>query len=418
MPELMKKIKRFSDEKHTLCKILVFVFAVAMTVGLSLSAEHSIVYHNGDSPLYISIADNFLDNGHFIQTHRDRFENFVVPPGYPAILTAIRLFSRNDAAIAIVQYILFGFSSVLLYCAERNLFGNIGGLSVIMYCLLLRHVHYCGPGGVLTETWYISVIILCIWLLSRPDIPRNSPLSVAYVASFIGVLIRPLLSILFFAVAAYMLVLAVKKEYSIARFAAMAVVCVLIVGANVAVNYRETGHYIVFEDYAGISVYLANNDVVKENGYDYSKSEYDYADEQFYEIYNNKDLDYYEVNEQLSALGNKYILTHPLTTLKNIVVKFWYLFFSYWYYIAFVAAAGAFFAYRRNKEKAKLYTVLLAFSLVFAVITSMGNPSSRYSYILLPTYTIFMAAAVETIAEYGLNRISQTAEKLKKRIKQ
>ena len=68
MPERMKKIKRFSDEKHTLCKILVFFFAVAMTVALSLSAEHSIVYHNGDSPLYISIADNFLDTGHFIQT--------------------------------------------------------------------------------------------------------------------------------------------------------------------------------------------------------------------------------------------------------------------------------------------------------------------------------------------------------------
>lgn len=417
MPELMKKLKRFSDEKHTLCKVLVFLLAVAMTVSMSLIAEDSIVYHNGDSPLYISIADNFLDNGHFIQTHRDRFENFVVPPGYPAILTAIRLFSRNDAAIAIVQYILFGFSSVLLYCAERNLFGNIGGLSVVMYCLMLWHVHYCGPGGVLTETWYISVIILCIWLLSRPDIPRNTRLTVAFAASFIGVLIRPLLSILFFAIAAYILVLAVKKEYSIARFAAMAAVCALIVGANVAVNYRETGHYIVFEDYAGISVYLANNDVVKENGYDYSKSEYDYADEQFHEIYDNKDLDYYEVNEQLAELGNKYMLTHPLTTLKNIVVKFWYLFFSYWYYIAFFAAAGAFFAYRRNKGKRKLYSVILAFSLVFAVVTSMGNPSSRYSYIILPTYTLFMAAAAEVIAEYGLKWLSDAANGLKKRIK-
>lgn len=389
---MLNKIKRFTDTHHLLCKILVFVFSAALMMTLSFIWTGSLVYYNGDSKMYISIADNFLDNGHFIQTLRTDRENFVVPLGFPAILTIIRLFTRSNLAIALVQYIVFGFACVLLYCAERNFFGNIGGLSVLMHCLMLWHIHYAAPGCVVTETWYITPLIFCVWLLSRKDIKTDSRLTMAYIALFIGFIIRPLLGMFFFPLAVYMIVQTVFKKYNPLRLVLLISVSVLIMAAIAAINYRETGHVVFTEAYSGISVYLQNNENIAEWGIDFGKGEYEYADEQFLAIYNRTDIDYVEKNELLGDLGYEFMFSHPWLTIKNIVYKFSYLFITNWYYLIVFVAAGAFVSFKTNTKFRKEFIIILIAALAVAVVTSMGLPESRYTYVVFPVYTLFTAA--------------------------
>lgn len=389
---MLKEIKHFTDTHHLLCKILVFIFSAALMMALSYIWTGSPVYYNGDSKMYISIADNFLDNGHFIQTLRTDRENFVVPFGFPAILTIIRLFSRSDIAIALVQYAVFGLSCVLLYCAERNFFGNIGGISVLMHCLMLWHIHYAGPGCIVTETWYITPIIFCVWLLSRKDIKTDSRLTMAYIALFIGFVIRPLLGIFFFPLAIYMIVQTVYRKYNPLRLVLLIVSAVLVMAAIAAINYRETGHVIFTEAYSGISVYLQNNDNIAEWGIDFAKGEYDYADEQFLAIYNRTDIDYVEKNELLGDLGYEYMFSHPWLTIKNIAQKFIYLFITNWYFLIVFVAAGVFVSYKTNTKFRREFTLLLIAAAAVAVVTSMGLPEPRYTYVVFPVFTLFTSA--------------------------
>lgn len=398
---MLGKIRQFTNSHHLLCKILVFFLSVGLMMTLSYIWTGSLVYYNGDSKMYISIADNFLDNGHFLQTVRTERENFIVPFGFPAILTIIRLFTRSNLAIALVQYAVFGLACVLLYCAERNFFGNIGGLSVLMHCLMLWRIHYAGPGCVVTETWYITPIIFCIWLLSRKDIKTESRLTMAYIALFIGFIIRPLLGMLFFPLALYMIVQTVYKKYNLLRLVALIGISVLIMGGIAALNYRETGHPVFTEAYSGISVYLQNNDNIAEWGIDFGKGEYEYADEQFLSIYNRTDIDYYEKNEILGDLGYEYMFSHPWLTIKNIAYKFCYLFITYWYYLIALAGAGAFAAFKFKPKFRREFAVILIAAAAVAIVTSMGLPEPRYAYIVFPVFTLFTAALVG----FGIHRI-------------
>lgn len=392
--QVIKKIKSFSDNHHLLCKFLVFFFSASLMMALSYIWTGSLVYYNGDSKMYISIADNFLDNGHFIQTHRVDRENFIVPFGFPAILTVIRFFTRSDVVIALAQYVLFGLSGVLLYCSERNFFGNIGGLSVLMHCLMLWRIHYAAPGCIITETWYITPIIFCIWLLSRKDIKTESRLTMAYVALFIGFVIRPVLGLLFFPLAAYMVYSTVRRKYNLIHLVVLISSSALIMTAIGFLNYRETGHFVFTEAYSGISVYLMNNDNIANWGIDFAKGEYDYADDQFLSIYNRTDIDYYDKNEILGELGYKYIFSHPLVTIKHVVIKFVYLFFTYWKGLILFAAAGAVIAFRRTEKYRKEFLVIFVGAAALAVVTSFGLYEARYTYAVFPFYTLFSCALV------------------------
>ncbi len=393
-------LKEFSDKHHTACKLLVFFGSAGLMMLLSYLWTGSLVYYNGDSRLYISIADNFLDNGHFIQTYRSSFENFIVPPGYPLVLTIIRFFSRNDLTIAMVQYAIFGLSSVLLYCSERNIFGNIGGISVLLNCLMIWRIHYAGPGCVVTETLYSFAIVFCVWILSRKDISDTKRVSAWMIIGFFGMIIRPVLSIIFFASVFYAIYQIIKKKYSIRYFAAIIAVCILLLTANGYVNFRETGHFELFEGYSGISVYLANNDTITENGVDFGADEYSYADEQFNSIYLDDSLDYYEKDELIGDMGTKYALTHPLATLRNWAVKSVYMYITYWYGLVLIAVLGVLLAYRYRRERVKELTVLLWIFGTLAVVTPLGLAEPRYVYAIFPFFTLFSAAA----AELGIRR--------------
>ena len=83
-----------------------------------------------DAELYLSVADNFLNTGHFIQCIR-WFPGFVVPPGMPLILLILRLLKFSVPMIIGFQACMFGMSCLLLEETEHRLFQRYGIAPVI-----------------------------------------------------------------------------------------------------------------------------------------------------------------------------------------------------------------------------------------------------------------------------------------------
>ena len=88
-----------------------------------LFSEYTSLYP--DARLYLSIADNFLHTGHFIQTDRAGVE-IVVPFAYPLYITLLRAVGMPLVGFAVLNLLSVGASSVFLYDTERRLFGSGG----------------------------------------------------------------------------------------------------------------------------------------------------------------------------------------------------------------------------------------------------------------------------------------------------
>ena len=98
-----------------------------------LFSEYTSLYP--DARLYLSIADNFLHTGHFIQTDRAGVE-IVVPFAYPLYITLLRAVGMPLAGFTVLNLLSVGASSVFLYDTERRLFGSGGFLAwrIRSYC--------------------------------------------------------------------------------------------------------------------------------------------------------------------------------------------------------------------------------------------------------------------------------------------
>ena len=77
-----------------------------------LFSEYTSLYP--DARLYLSIADNFLHTGHFIQTDRAGVE-IVVPFAYPLYITLLRAVGMPLAGFTVLNLLSVGASSVFLY---------------------------------------------------------------------------------------------------------------------------------------------------------------------------------------------------------------------------------------------------------------------------------------------------------------
>ena len=114
---------------------MVFAFVLLPCVVLAAAVlTHSAMGAGPDSRLYLSIADNFLSTGHFIQTARKA--GYVVPFGTPLILTILRFLRFDFKMILTFQYVLLGGSCWFLSLAERNL-GGRGWISPALFTMSL-----------------------------------------------------------------------------------------------------------------------------------------------------------------------------------------------------------------------------------------------------------------------------------------
>ena len=104
-----------------LCAALAFVCASCGIAYYNLRVHGSLYLQSDDGDLYLSIARNLLQNGHFIQTARP-IEAFVVPPGLPAMCTLL-LFAFGGMSRFIVGA---GFADHAISSAGADMLGLLG----------------------------------------------------------------------------------------------------------------------------------------------------------------------------------------------------------------------------------------------------------------------------------------------------
>ena len=377
-----------------LCAVLAFVCASCGIAYYNLRVHGSLYLQSDDGDLYLSIARNLLQNGHFIQTARP-IEAFVVPPGLPAMCTLL-LFAFGGMSRFIVgagfadhaissagadmlgllgfQYLVYGAAAALMAvtalrlaengigAAQKGLFvwqkGKTAGASVAsipapvripkalpwalavlmglaapgayLWCSL--QIRHPNPGFILTENYVVCLIALILWLAVRGADPRKITIT-----AFILMLFRPACSALFVAALVWMIVKACRGRSSRTS------------------HHKRTYFYDVFVMLAVFAAVLAVNTAINwmETGHAIALEDYgnldvylannEVAGPDWYHSgkvpefasprYNEiaaSGLSRYEQNELAGQALHEYVTANTGTVLRNAGVRFYRLFFETW----------------------------------------------------------------------------------------
>ena len=330
-----------------------------------------------DATLYLSIADHAVSSGHFVQTARP-IVGFVVPTGVPFILTVFRLLHMQDGAIFAAQALLFGFTNLILYRTEKKLFQRGGIAPTVFTIACLR----CGLylGNVFVEFYYSFFLCFILWLMFASDAEEGKIMTGLNLSGIATVLTRPSLFPVYLIIFIYVLWKFLKKKSPVAF--AQILIPVIIFGCNLMVNYRETGEWILLENYSGTDIYKAavpNSPVTwEESGRFY--------DEHFEEIMQDPATTMSEKNAVLSAEARVLIRDDPASWLMNAAKRFYELYLRRYFFLTqFVLLGGVLLSYRNGTQTTALLLNLLAFGILALriVYQTISNSSLEVAYFLL-----------------------------------
>ena len=377
--------------------ILIFRLAVLMVpTAVLLLYEYfrmgKIGNLTADGRLYLSVADNFLTNGHFIQYVR-WFPGFVVPPGLPLILLLLRALRFTEPMIIGFQAILFGGAGLLLAESERKLFGR-AGMSPLVYLLGYMRCRLL-LGNIMVEHYYLFLMCLILWLILGAGTRRK--LLWLNLAGLFLLLTRPALSPVYIAVLGVTLVSSWKKRKPLGVVAAL-MLPILVLGLNLAINYRETGEIILLESYSGTDLYItacADAPVTIEEGENY-------LDETRDAIYYDDNMTMAEKSSILGSMAKAYIREHLGEYLWKTIRRFGVLFLKSYGYLTLLPVGGAILmiTHEESPEKRFLQMGLFAMNILLAMLTSFGIPEIRYTAVIWP-----LAALHFTVLPHRLVKI-------------
>lgn len=366
----------------------IFWFVVPPLIALIYYAVKGVfIYLGPDAELYYSIAENFRTTGHFIQTARDS-ALFVVPFGVPLILTVLRLIGFTLPMIIALQYLMFGTACMLLYKTERILFGR-GGFAPVFYSLALLRARI-DLYDIYLEHYFLLLIILLLYLSVRRDMPVKKRLIYMNLAGMYMVACRPVLLPVYIAVLIYSLVLLVRRQLPVGRFAIFLLIPVLLFGANTLVNYRETGYPIVMDSYSGRDFYAANNPEASA-GY-YSSQIYESFGEEYTAVQNDPNLDRVQKNERFKEMGKEWVMENLDLFQCNTAKRFAEDFVWIWRYSLILCFFGAMHMIAACPDWRRWAAVTLVVNLVVAVITAMGFVMVRYTVVVWPLAALHLSA--------------------------
>lgn len=340
-----------------------------------------------DAKLYLSIADNFISTGHFIQTARP-IEKFVVPFGVPLILTVFRAVRLSVEAIIAVQHFMLGLTCMLLYKTEHVLFGK-GGFASLFFCVAMLRTRL-NPNNIYLEHYFLLLLAVLLYLSVQTEMPDKKRLTLMNAAGVYMVACRAVLAPVYIAVLVYSFVVFLRRRISAGRFAAFLLIPVVLFGCNTLVNYRETGYPIVMDSYSGDGFYCANNPNAS-TGY-YSRSIFDTIGDAYYAVKDDPNLDFVEKNERLKEMGKEWVLENPGKFLTNTVQKFREDFIWIWRYTLIPCFLGAMHMIATEQKRRKWVILTLAINLIVAVITSMGLVVPRYTVVVWPLAALHLSA--------------------------
>ena len=372
-------------------RLAVLVFPTAVLLLYEYFRMGKIGNLTADGRLYLSVADNYLTNGHFIQYVR-WFPGFVVPPGLPLFLLLLRALRFTEPMIIGFQAVLFGGSCLLLAESERELFGR-AGLSPLVYLLGYMRCRLL-LGNIMVEHYYLFLMCLILWLVLCAG-TRRKLLWLNIVGLFL-LLTRPALSPVYLAILGATLISSWKKRKLLGAIAAL-LLPILVLGLNLAINYRETGEIILLESYSGTDLYItacAEAPVTIEEGENF-------LDETRDAIYYDENMTMAEKSSRLGNMAKTFIREHPGEYLWKTVRRFGVLFLKSYRYFTLLPVAGAILMISReeSQEKRFLQLGLFAMNIVLAVLTSFGIPEIRYTAVIWPLAALHCAALFHRLLE-------------------
>ena len=374
----------FSFRKNEWKRAAIWIVLLTIPALLMILTEYrhmgSFGHQTPDARVYISIADNFVSTGHFIQTQRN-VSGLVVPPGLPAILTVFRLLHFSDWMIISVQILMFGACNIMLYETECKINGY-GIWAPIIYTMAYMRCWIC-LGLFLVEHYYLFLLCLAIWVMYR-EYNENRKLWLLNMIGLAMVLIRPLLSTVYITILGYTLWRGTKKENKTLVIFSL-LLPFFVFTLNVAVNYRETGEIILLENYSASDMYTAS----RLGSPIHIEEAQHFPDEVYLSIVNNESLTASEKNEIFKKLTKENLRDHFWTYLKNGILRGHELFFkAYAWSTIYTLAGGIMLAHEERKQKKWRATVMLLLTMLIAVLSSFGVSECRYSIVIWPMASI------------------------------
>ena len=366
-------------------------FSIAVFVMLFYNyVEYGAIYipsHDGE--LYLSVAENFLNNGRFVQTSRPYEMDMIVPPGLPLILTLLLSVSRSYLLIIFLQYILYGMTAALLYRISVKLcpFGEkILCITIpATFVIMSFHADAPNPAMVLTETYTTFALALTLYILLVIKTTTSNKCLFSCAVLFVQFLIRPATAGLLILGIGVMIVQMVNKRISAPKVVLSFLVAVAVLCMNISNNYKETGKWILTENYSAIPIYLANNSETKTTPYSSAQLE-QFSDEYFLDIYFDEELTTQDKNELLSSKTTAFIAENLLFVIKNAAIKFYRLFVAEWgsaFWVFWVSLVC--FTWNKRLEKNETLLLITGF-LILTIVTSFGLVILRYATPIIPFY--------------------------------
>ncbi len=372
----------------------LFIFPPLLLLLLELQANGKIGILTADAELYLSIADNFVQNGHFIQTARP-VAGFVVPPGVPFVLTLMRLAGFTLPMITAVHGILFGTDCILLYQTARGLFGRCGICAPLIFALAyLRCRLYLG--NIFVEHWYLFLLCLLVRLLIR-KIGEKKKALLLVLCSLTAWMTRPVLLPVYLAAMGHLI--RVSRRCRSARpFLAAALVSVLVLAGNLAVNFRETGEWILLQNYSGLDFYKAfHPDAAVTRA-----QNMDFRDPVLDSICSDSSLSMTQKTQRLMAMAKEFVREDPAGILAKMAKRGYELYGRCFFFAPAAALAGG-LAFCRNRKREE-GVLPLTVNLILAAASCAGIPELRY------TMPVWPLAAIHIPALFSLFRRSPVPE--------
>ena len=376
---------RLHGNTITLKRTVVWIVLLTVPALLMVLVEYRHMgefgFQTPDARVYISIADNYVSTGHFIQTERD-VSGLVVPPGVPAILTVFRLLHFSDEMIIAVQILMFGLCNIMLYETECQINGK-GIWAPIIYTLAYMRCWIC-LGLFLVEHYYLFLLCLAVRIMYREYEEKKKLLLHLNIIGLAMVLVRPLLSPIYLTIIGYTLYWSLKnRNRKLVVFSLL--LPVFVFSVNVAVNYRETGEIILLENYSASDMYTAS----RLGSPIYIEEAQNFPDEVYTSIVSDESLSASEKNMVFKKLTKENLKDHFWIYIRNGILRGHELFFkAYAWATLYTLTGGIMLAYSEKKEGKWRATVMLLLTLLLAVLSSFGVSECRYSIVIWPMASI------------------------------
>lgn len=389
---------RFINKK--IISVIVFCGSIILIAFYYLTQYGTFYLEAPDANQYLSIPDNLILNGHFIQNYYPETPDFIVPFGFPLILLCLKAVVNSTQFIVFCQYILFGISNLLVFRTSVNISQSyVGGiLGTIIYIFTIMNNPVCGPAYILTENYTLFVLVfVCFWLsVSRKNIFQENSLLLLDIVLFVGYVVRPVLSIIFIPWVIFNGGLVIIRKFSVKKYLIMMGVFVFLLIGNTVINYRETGEWIFMENYSAYSIYLANNSNTKTTPF--ASSLYpDFIDDYGLEVHDNTSLTMEEKDKLFAEATKKFFLNNFGFCVKNAIIKFFKMFIQHFGLSFYIMQIGFIVLFMVNKERRMQFLLYESMFWALSIITSFGLNIDRYAIVALPFYSIFISSFLSII---------------------